>query len=249
MAICFLDFCSAAHSGKYSRQFTQIRLVARYLGNEYLATPGAFEKTRVDLRRDHNEVISRETFNTWRGTLRYAYLYLHASSEEERKRIKDKAGEAYGFGILCLLEDNLSEWSQLNDLISERGALPAESSPPETPPIALPADFSWKNDAGTIVYTSGFHRSFMDLESFEKRQIASSLVLLAQHGQSHPSLQTKVYRDDNKNLNSRFPALANGGRFCRGTKSLRFGWIKQGSVLTVHYLWRKSDTRLRQSEK
>jgi hypothetical protein len=104
----------------------------------------------------------------------------------------------------------------------------------------LPKSFAWQNDKGAIEYKPTFTKLLGDLASDEQEQLMTQLVALAEHGMDYSSLYTNKikYRLPHSPLNC----------FCsRVASDIRFTWTKNGH-LTIHWLFRKGDSRTGQVE-
>lgn len=104
----------------------------------------------------------------------------------------------------------------------------------------LPKVFTWTSDRGEISYKEPFHTAFVRLTRDEQDQVIRQLEALAAQGAHYASLHTRKHE-------IRFPFSPAGCFTSRGADDLRFTWKKNGSVI-IHWLFRKGDSRVRQSE-
>lgn len=104
----------------------------------------------------------------------------------------------------------------------------------------LPQTFVWANDSDSIRYEQHFLRSLSELKPNEQEQVIRQLEILAQQGSEQASLHT------NKSW-TRLPYSPTGCLVSRGADDLRFTWKKNGEII-VYWLYRKGDTRVRQTE-
>lgn len=104
----------------------------------------------------------------------------------------------------------------------------------------LPQTFTWRNDTGSMVYGRHFLGRLAKLQQYEQDQVIKQVKNLSAEGPEYHSLETR------KN-EPRLPFSPAGCMSSRGSDVWRFSWKKNGGI-TIHALYRKSDTRLRQSE-
>lgn len=106
---------------------------------------------------------------------------------------------------------------------------------------SLPQTFSWANDSGTIEYKQHFLRALVLLSKDEREQVVGQLGYLASQGPEYASLHMRKSK-------IRMPYTPENCMVSRGADDLRFTWKKNGSI-TVYWLYRKGDSRVRQSER
>ncbi|TAN33256.1 hypothetical protein EPN28_02680 [Patescibacteria group bacterium] len=94
---------------------------------------------------------------------------------------------------------------------------------------------------GTIEYKQRFLRLLFDLARNEQEQIIGQLRNLAEQGPKHASLHTR--KTQIRLLYSPMDCMVS-----RGADDIRFTWSKENGAITVHWLYRKGDSRVRQSE-
>lgn len=104
----------------------------------------------------------------------------------------------------------------------------------------LPKEFNWGNDRGGITYQEPFRKALVGLEPSEQEQVIRQLEAFATQGAEYTSLHTR------KN-EMRLPFSPAGCFTSRGADDLRFTWKKNGDVV-IYWLYRKGDSRVRQSE-
>ena len=105
----------------------------------------------------------------------------------------------------------------------------------------LPQTFGWASDSGKIEYKPTFLKALADLTKEEQTQVVLQLETLALQGPEYASLHTRKSK-------MRLPHSPLGCFVSRGANDLRFTWIKNG-IVVLHWLYRKGDTRVKQTEK
>lgn len=104
----------------------------------------------------------------------------------------------------------------------------------------LPATFKWQNDEGQFTYQEPFLRALGDLTEDERNQSLKQLENFAKYGPEYAALNTKK-------SGVRKPYTPLEHFTSRGAAELRFTWTKNGGV-TVHWLYRRGDSRVRYAE-
>lgn len=104
----------------------------------------------------------------------------------------------------------------------------------------LPQIFTWANDTGSIKFERHFLRAFAELTQEEQEQVIRQMEAFAQQGPEQASLHTRK-------SSMRLPYSPQGCMTSRGASDLRFTWKKNDSI-TIYWLFRKGDTRVRQVE-
>ncbi|HEU0050772.1 MAG TPA: cell division protein ZapB [Patescibacteria group bacterium] len=110
----------------------------------------------------------------------------------------------------------------------------------ETLQAKLPQTFVWTNDQGKISYERRFLDLLFDLMESERNQVIDQLATLSTQGSQYASLHTRKY-------NLKIPFSPNGCFVSRGADDLRFTWKKNGEI-RIFWLYRKGDSRVRQTE-
>lgn len=105
----------------------------------------------------------------------------------------------------------------------------------------LPKSFKWQSDSGSIQYNERVIGLLVEMPVEDRERVVKQFEMLATHGLEHPSLHTRKYDE------ARLPFTPLPCFGSRATDELRFTWTKNGGV-TVHWLYRKGDSRIRQSE-
>ncbi len=106
--------------------------------------------------------------------------------------------------------------------------------------VRLPTSFTWLNDKGVIEYRDQFLKALEGLRVEEQEQVVGQLVMLATQGPEYASLHTRKTA-------IRLPYSPPDCLVSRGADDLRFSWKKNGHI-TVYWLFRKGDSRVRYSE-
>lgn len=104
----------------------------------------------------------------------------------------------------------------------------------------LPQAFKWANDSGAVIYQPTFLEALADLQQKEQRQAIAQLKTLVSQGPEYASLHTRK-------ILMQLPHSPLGCFTSRGASDIRFTWTKNGKI-TVYWLYRKGDSRVRQSE-
>ena len=104
----------------------------------------------------------------------------------------------------------------------------------------LPKSFSWPNNNGAMVYEQHFLEALAELRPEEQEQVIKQIGCLANEGPEYHSLHTVK-------CEMRLPFSPAGCFKSRGAETLRFTWKKNSSV-HIHWLYRKGDSRVRETE-
>jgi len=104
----------------------------------------------------------------------------------------------------------------------------------------LPQTFAWQNDTGVMIYETHFLRALSDIRSDEQEQVIKQIGILSIQGPEYASLHTVK-------CEMRFPSSPAGCMKSRGAETLRFTWKKNGGI-HLYWLYRKGDSRVRQTE-
>lgn len=196
---------------------------------EFKAEVARLGQENDELRRDASEVKALAELAEERA----------ASFEAQLRTAKDSIRLALRANIETLAREH-PEISELTTA-AERLKKPAARIGAEAIESQLPQNFSWKSDQGRIAYKESFLREILRLPREEQQQVVRHIGMLAEHGPEHGSLHTRKYRHGGIPF-SPVPCWAS-----RGADDLRFSWVKNGD-LAVYWLWRRGDTRIRQSE-
>ncbi len=93
-----------------------------------------------------------------------------------------------------------------------------------------------------MFYDTYFLKEMSALPNEDQVRVSKAVRTLAEKGSTYPGLKTeKMYEQ--------IPHTPGGAFQCRATDELRFTWTKSSGKIIVHFLYRKGDTRIRQSEK
>lgn len=139
------------------------------------------------------------------------------------------------------IADQHPEFVQLSAIIRDMKEFPARRQEQIASLLKrLPQTFAWANDKGGVHYEESFMRALFEFTQEEQEQVIKQLGVLATQGAEHNSLHTRKYE-------IRLPHSPVGCMVSRGSDVLRFAWQKNG-VIKVFWLFRKGDTRVRQSE-
>ncbi len=104
----------------------------------------------------------------------------------------------------------------------------------------LPKAFLWQTEKGEIIYKNKFLEELAELPQEDRKRVIWQLEVLGKNGSSYPSLQSKK-------IKLTIPYSPSGCMASRGTDEIRFTWQKDGG-LVVYWLYRKGDSRVRESE-
>lgn len=104
----------------------------------------------------------------------------------------------------------------------------------------LPQTFSWSKDSGKICYELHFLNALLEMRQEEQDQVIKHITMLSKDGPEQNSLHT------NKCW-IRLPYSPPECLVSRGANDLRFVWKKNGDI-TVYWLFRKGDSRVRYKE-
>lgn len=189
---------------------------------------------------------------------------VHAENEELRERIADQeAYQEYADTELASLEDqlratrdsvhafvgakleeiaeNYPEYPMLEEIARKIKSKQGQRQQRLSELVArLPQSFEWPSDKGAIIYQPTFVKVLADLAAEEQAQVLSQLEMLATQGLEYASLHTRKLRH-------RMPNSPVGCFQSRVADDIRFTWSKNGKV-TVHWLFRKGHSRVKQIE-
>jgi hypothetical protein len=168
-------------------------------------------------------------------------------ADEEITTLSDKLRGAHD-NMRAVMESNLEqiadkypEYPELAEIARKIGSGKGQRQQKLNELIArLPQDFKWQNDSGKVAYEQPFVKALGDLTADEQNQLIAQLEILATQGLEYASLHTRKikYRLPNSPLNCFQSRVAD---------HIRFTWTKNGK-LTIHFLFRKGDSRVRQVE-
>ncbi|MEK7542176.1 MAG: hypothetical protein AAB524_00570 [Patescibacteria group bacterium] len=102
----------------------------------------------------------------------------------------------------------------------------------------LPVSFTWQNEK---VYEGRFLDLLADLTLPEQEQIVKQVEMLIREGSLYASLHTRK-------TEMKLPHTPVRAFTSRGSDDLRFTWSKEGNTITIYWLFRKGDSRVRYSE-
>ncbi|OGZ96681.1 MAG: hypothetical protein A2847_01555 [Candidatus Sungbacteria bacterium RIFCSPHIGHO2_01_FULL_50_25] len=106
---------------------------------------------------------------------------------------------------------------------------------------SLPTEYAWPNDQGRFSYSDRFLRELAGFEPHEQERVARQLGVLGSQGSGYASLHTRK-------IEMRLPFSPPECFVSRGADDLRFTWSKKEGEILVHWVYRKGDSRVRQSE-
>jgi hypothetical protein len=109
--------------------------------------------------------------------------------------------------------------------------------------LVLPQKFSWLNQEGIVVYSREFMREYRDLLTVRERwQLLDQLLVLCSRGPRDPALNTRKYDQD-------VPYSPKPCLVSYGAPWTRFSHGQDKGVLTLYWLWRKGNKRVKISER
>lgn len=164
----------------------------------------------------------------------------YTASEERLKELKQSLRHLHSATLEQIAEEH-PEFPQLYIIAQEMKANPARRQEQYNKLTSrLPKIFAWQSDTGSMVYETHFLRALSDLSREEQDQVIKQIGILSIQGPEYASLHTVK-------CEMRFPSSPAGCMKSRGAETLRFNWKKDGDV-HLYWLYRKGDSRVRQTE-
>jgi hypothetical protein len=156
---------------------------------------------------------------------------------EEQIRI---AQQGFHRARIASLADIAAEYPHIPELAE---ALKKISRVPTTREVIiarLPREFTWGTDRDRIIYERPFLDALLDFSADEQNQVVKQIEHLAMYGPEYGALHTRKKA-------FRIPFSPEGAFTSRGAEGTRFSWKKNGA-LTLHWLYRKGNSLVRESE-
>lgn len=169
-----------------------------------------------------------------------ALIEEHSSSLEESLRHAREAVKRSHASTLEEIARENPEFPRLTTIAQEIAAKQSGKAGVEALAQHLPKVFQWTSDSGKIEYRPQFFRAFADLRDEDRAQVRKQLETLSAQGPEYTSLYTKKSSVPK-------PYTPTPHFLSRGADDIRFTWTKNGTVV-VYWVFRRGDTRVRQSE-